>query len=569
LTKLVSHATIASARVQKVGKVYMQHGIRLNGETPWIYAMAGKSRSRAIPLVLFVSWLGVVLFLAWNHAVYRDEVRALSVALQGDNVFTMLKSLHTEGHPAVWYLLLRGAHALVPKPEILEVVALIVAAAASLLLVLRSPFSLLVIALILFGRFAIFEDSVYARNYGTSMLLLFLIAMIYERHRDRGFLIGVLLFLLANCNVHSALLAGAFLLFWLVDIATNAGVHRPQALRIFLLNSGIAALGAVISFLTVYPTYNDAAVISLPDGITLKLLFKAIFLPAWRFQDLMPSFPQSALEMLPLWMAPHVRLLTAALLSLILLGSMLGLLRRPGAILAALAALIALSLLFNIVYPGEYRHQALWLVFLISMYWIMGSRDMQMGPVFPARLKPFIRPVSRIGSMLFLLLLALQLPKDIHIAANAAGYGPPFSRSRDLAALVAERPELQDAIIIADPDYLVEPLPYYIPNRTYLMREHRFGNVARFTRKAQLRLSLDDILSTARSLRQTTGKPVMILLGQRLDPSLPPQVYKESYVWELVTTPEQVRAFQASARLIKQFAPASTDESFDVYLFDQ
>jgi hypothetical protein len=114
----------------------------------------------------------------------------------------------------------------------------------------------------------------------------------------------------------------------------------------------------------------------------------------------------------------------------------------------------------------------------------------------------------------------------------------------------------------------VEPLSYYVPNRTYLMREQRFGNVVHITRKAQLRLSLDDILADVCNLRLRTGKPVMILLAARLDPSLPAQVYRDGPDWVLVTTPEQVRAFQASTRFIKRFAPALSDESFDVYLFD-
>ena len=92
-----------------------------------------------------------------------------------------------------------------------------------------------------------------ARNYGISMLLLFLLATFYERHRNRGFLIGALLFLLANCNAHSVLLVGAFLLFWLVDIANDDGVRRSRALRTFLLNSAIAALGVAICLLTIPP----------------------------------------------------------------------------------------------------------------------------------------------------------------------------------------------------------------------------------------------------------------------------------------------------------------------------
>jgi hypothetical protein len=96
--------------------------------------LESKRKFQLIALVMFTSWLGMVLFLAWNHVVWRDEVRALSLALQGENVFAMLKGIHGEGHPAVWYLLLRIAHALVARPEVLQLVALIVASAAVVLL---------------------------------------------------------------------------------------------------------------------------------------------------------------------------------------------------------------------------------------------------------------------------------------------------------------------------------------------------------------------------------------------------------------------------------------------------
>ena len=428
--------------------------------TPWVYTMASAAHGWAIRLLLFASWLGLVLFLSWHHAVWRDEVRALSLALQGENFFTMLRGIHGEGHPAVWYLLLRGAHTLVARPEVLQIVALIVASAAFLLLLLRSHFSLLVIALVLVGRISIFEYSVIARNYGISMLLLFMVAAFYEQHRDRGLLIGALLFMLANFNAHSVLLVGSFLLFWLVDIATDdGGVPQSRALKTFLLNAAIAILGVAICLLTIFPTFNDAVLIDRPSDTTFKLLLKAISLPTLSFDGLMLHLPQSAMEKLSLWTLPHFCLLlnwlSVPIMSLIIIGSTFGLARWPAAFLAALVALIAFSLFFNLIYPGEFRHQALWVVFLISMYWIMGCRFMQREPAIPRWLEPLIQPVSRIGSMLFLVLLALQVPVGINRAAGAAGNNPPFSRSRDLGTLVMERHDLQDAIIIADPDYLV------------------------------------------------------------------------------------------------------------------
>jgi len=518
---------------------------------------------------MFAAWLGIVLFLTWHHAVWRDEMRALSLALQGQNVFTMLAGIHGEGHPAVWYLLLRGAHALVAGPGVLQLVSISVACAAVLLFVLRAPFSWPLIALFLGGRVTMFEYSVVARNYGISMLLLFLFPAIYERYWNRGFMLGLVLFLLANCNAPSVLFVGALLLFWLVDIVTTAdGVQRPRALRTFLLNAAIAGFGIAICFLTIYPPFNDAAMINRPEGITFKLLFKAIFLPATQFRDLMlPGVQNLLMAKLFHGKQPYIVLLQL-FLSLIMFGSTLGLIRRIGAFLAASLTLVGFSLFFVLVYPAGYRHEALWLVFLISMYWLAASTSIPREPALPARPKPLIRPLSKLGSMLFVLLVLLQVSASIREVANAVRNGPPMSRSRDLGALVAKRSDLQQAIIIAEPDYLVEALPYYISNRAYLIREQRFGNVVHFTRKGRLQLSLDDVLTSARSLRLQTGKPVLILLTVRLDPSLPRQVYTEVFGWEFITTPAEVRTFQASTRLIERFAPASTDESYDVYIID-
>src|SRR5260370_42520444 len=143
----------------------------------------------------------------------------------------MIESLRKEGHPALWYLLIRGAYFLVGSSGVLWIVSVGVASAAALLLVLRSPFGGPFLALFLFGRVALFEYSVMARNYGISMLLMFLFAACYERYRDRSLVLGVLLFLLANTNAHSVILVGAFLLFWSVDVANRQGLQWAAPLK--------------------------------------------------------------------------------------------------------------------------------------------------------------------------------------------------------------------------------------------------------------------------------------------------------------------------------------------------
>jgi len=521
--------------------------------------MSDGRRIKALWVAL--AWTGVTIFMLMKHVVWRDEMRALSFALQGDSYREMVGQLG-DGHPGLWHTLLRAAYSLAPTPAVLPVVSMAVALGAVALLVFRSPFSLPLIAIFLAGRAPLYEYSVVARNYGISMLLMFAFAALYRRYRARGVALGVVLFLLANCNVHSALLVGAWLLFWLLDLWLDKP-RDPAALGNFALNAGIAVAGIAVCAATVYPTTNDLAQLDLGGMSTTHAAFKGLLLPGSTFGDLAGFSGLSAL--FGSFSMPAVVLVAEALLSVILLGSTFGLVRRPAALVAAVVALLGLSCLFAVVYKGAYRHQALWVVFLMSLYWIANA-DPERQVANGAR---WMRRLRVPGLALFGLVLVLQALYGGLMFKRIALDGTPESRSRDLAQLVKRKPELADAIVIADPDYLVEPLPYYdLRNPTYLMRERRFGNTVTFTRNARLNLTLDDILADARHLQATQQRPVVILLSKRLDPAAPARTEKESYGWWLTTTPAQVRSFLASTRKIESFGPVvcCSEESFDVYV---
>jgi len=249
----------------------------------------------------------------------------------------------------------------------------------------------------------------------------------------------------------------------------------------------------------------------------------------------------------------------------ILFGSTLGLIRYPGAFLAALATLVGLSLFFTFFYPGAYRHEALWLCFLIGCYWIASAKATASEPRISFRWPAVLRPVSTVGRGLFLLLMAMQVPIGVENVLAATGDGPPFSCSRDLGAFLRGMPELHDAILIAEPDALLESLRYYVSNPTYLVREQRYGSfVSPGLSRSQL--TLDDVLANARRLHAATNKPVVILLAYPLDPFVSGRVYRDSRNWEFLVTPEQERVFIGATQLLESFPAAVTDEHFDVYL---
>ncbi len=509
-----------------------------------------QGRDRMARLVLLGLWAIAALWLASYHVPWRDEVRALTIALSGDTTFDMLRNLHGEGHPATWYLLLRWGHALVQSPLVLPILAFAIAAATMVVLALRSPLPLLTVALIMFGGLGLFEYTVSARNYGMSALVLFVFAALYPRWRDRGVTMGLVLFLLCNTNVPSNFLAAALLGFWLLEIVSEEGLRWHRKYGWWMANAAIAAAGALVCFLTVFPASQDAASISHPDGLGFGTLLGA--LTGWKaaFPDLAGPFELG-------WIG-------GVLASLALLGSLAGLLRSPGAFLAAAGVMLFFKLFFLLVYPGGYRHQGLLIMFLVTLYWLLAAGRGGHWPQSMRALRRIADRAARIGAIFFTLLLALQLTHSIrHIAA--ALQDRPYSRIHDLAELL-EREGLTDAIVLGHPDVMVEALPYYADNPVYLLRNQRFGHVVHFTKNARLELSLSEILADAQRIARETGKPVVIALRYQPDPNGPERSVREGYLGTYYTDGEQDRRFLEATRLLARFGPAITDESYDVYL---
>lgn len=494
-------------------------------------------------LAIYAAWLVAAAWLASRHVLWRDEVRGLTFALAGDGIPAMLRAIHGDGHPALWFLLLRGGYAVAGKAA-LPGLGFAIGAAATALLAARAPFRPLVIAATLFGAFALHEYTVLARNYGIAMLLMFAFALAYPRWKERGIGLGVLLALLANANVPAMMLAGALGLFWGVEILCADGWRWSPAWRRWALNMAVALVGVALCCAAVYPPVNDAA---LPPPADAPRVLTALLRPAAALGELWPPMFAGV---------PIAPLLLAALV----VGAPIGLLRSPGGLAAGLTAMLSMTLFFQLVYPAAYRHQALYPCFLLTLYWLVAQ-----GGGGRWRAAPPLRPgIATWGQAAMLVLLLAQVLTSVGLAASVAR-GEVDSRAHDLADLL-HREHLDRAVLMADADVVLEPLPFYARNPIWLTRAGHWGETVRFTKANAYDLRLGKLLSTAHALQGRTGRPVVIVTQLRLDPAAPRRTWEQGYLGTLTTTPAEVRAFLAATRRLASFAPARTDESYDVYL---
>ncbi len=218
-----------------------------------------------------------------------------------------------------------------------------------------SPFPLWIRCLFIFGSLPLYEYSVIARNYGINMLLLFIGAMIYPNQKKHPFRLAFILALLANTNIHSAILTGIITAVWAWETYSKKMTSLVQTRPFSLYRP----------FIIVFTGLLLCAAITIPDESTIVVpVFKDLsmndFIPSMFYSVFRPDKTFSSLaHRLPSFLSVSVLYL-----------AVFGLLHKPKLFIAALSAQTAFGLLFVLVYRGSSRHQDLFLIFLIFLYWI-------------------------------------------------------------------------------------------------------------------------------------------------------------------------------------------------------
>jgi hypothetical protein len=121
------------------------------------------------------------LALIWTHTPWLDEWQALQLALQSPDIPALLGNLRYEGHPPLWYLLLRGAAAVMPPAFVLPAVQTVIALALQALILFRAPVTRLERLLIATSFFLLFDYGTLSRSLSLGVLLT-TAAFAFRRH---------------------------------------------------------------------------------------------------------------------------------------------------------------------------------------------------------------------------------------------------------------------------------------------------------------------------------------------------------------------------------------------------
>jgi hypothetical protein len=502
-------------------------------------------RTAILAFLVLGIWLSAVIFTESRHEFWRDEVRALSLARAADSPIDLYQSVQYDGHPLLWYLILYTGKSIVNTPLVLPIAAVGIGFAAVAVFFLFAPMPIWFKSLFIFSSFPFYEYSVMARNYGITMLLLFVIARVYPHREKWGLLLASLLALLANTNVHSIIFTGLITAVWMwnaiVDRRTE--LTRRKLLRLVLFIVLITA-GMGFSILCSMPRENTILT-NARDILTWPNIIEAL-----KDSALHPEI--SFYQIMPAWVPPAV---VAPIFFLVIFG----LLHRPSLLFAALMADIGLGSLFGLVYVGHYRHQGLFILFAVFLYWL--TLEMQGDEKITGIRNWFFRIGYFIAIPLIILAGVFQMRgtawRDIRMEQSS---------SKALGAFLNSDPSYRDAILIPEPDYTIESVAYYAENEIYMPREQRFSKTVSWTTESRVNLSLGELMATARELRNRYGKPVLIILGHfGIDFSQPGEKrysYNKIFTWDSASAAD----FRINTAFLADFNHSiDEDEKYQVY----
>jgi len=120
-------------------------------------------------------------------------------------------------------------------------------------------------------------------------------------------------------------------------------------------------------------------------------------------------------------------------------------------------------------------------------------------------------------------------------------------------------------VIVPEPDFTAESLPYYAGNQIYFPREGRFGTTVSWTSASKSHLTLGELLQAARDLRARSTNPVLIVLAPiNLDGGDGEQKYMYGKVFSW--TAAEAEQFRNATTPLREFNASESDEDYRVFV---
>lgn len=212
--------------------------------------MKMKNKKNYIYFIILIIFITLSLFIGYHHEPWADEAQAWLVARDTTLQSLFFKYLHSEGHPALWYIILKCFIYLGLPYKYIYIIPIIFSTIGVSIFLFKSKFPLFIKILFPFTYFIFYQYNIIARSYCLLLPIIALLASIWDKRHTKCFLFTLTLILLMSTTAYTYVLAGIIYLSYIYEFKNNQDItnKKEHIISIFILT-----IFFIITLLYVYP----------------------------------------------------------------------------------------------------------------------------------------------------------------------------------------------------------------------------------------------------------------------------------------------------------------------------
>jgi hypothetical protein len=226
---------------------------------------APEGRTNLLLFLFFILLSAVVKF--GFHELWKDEWQAWLLAVRTNSFADLAAHLPGEGHPALWFFLLRSWNALfmllhigIPDEVKLQLLHFLLVSAVYYLLFFRIKAAAWFKCAVCLSYFFFFEYGILDRGYVLVMMGCFALTVFFQEGTFSGrtkWLMPLCFFLLTQAEVYGTMIGGSFLVYFFLSFIFQ---KKDKKLRsVFFITAGAFFSGVILFYLQVSPDNAGSA----------------------------------------------------------------------------------------------------------------------------------------------------------------------------------------------------------------------------------------------------------------------------------------------------------------------
>ena len=180
--------------------------------------MGNIKKDTILNVLIFILFAVLTFVVGIHHEPWADEAQAWLIARNCTIPEMILNVLKYEGHPILWFAILRVLNFIHYPYKFFFIVPWIASCIGVYLLIFKSKMPSIIKYLFPFTYFIFYQSAVIGRNHSLFFPILMGIAVIYKDRLRHPYLYSLLLILTASISAYSFVIAFGLLCFFIFDI---------------------------------------------------------------------------------------------------------------------------------------------------------------------------------------------------------------------------------------------------------------------------------------------------------------------------------------------------------------